>query len=132
MDGKLGKTPGRIGKQQSGLGNGTELKTMDKINNQDLDLVLKSLELTATSQQSLQPVRSISGELGLEETIQALELSGAPRWMSLILRIAQDKRNDLAPHAMRYWKDKLRSFSDDRICDALMAGVWEFFPQWIR
>ena len=105
---------------------------MDKINNQDLDLVLKSSELTATSQQSLQPVRSISGELGLEETIQALELSGAPRWMSLILRIAQDKRNDLAPHAMRYWKDKLRSFSDDRICDALMAGVWEFFPQWIR
>ncbi len=42
--------------------------------------------------------------------------------------MAQDKRHDLAPHALRFWVAKLRGFSDRLITRALRQGRWEFFP----
>jgi hypothetical protein len=82
-------------------------------------LVRKSSEPTAISQP-----RPVS----LEESIQSLEAAGAPKWLTLALQIAQDKRHDIAAPTLRFWKEKLKAFRDETVCEALTSGRWELFP----
>jgi hypothetical protein len=56
----------------------------------------------------------------------------SPSWLGLALQIAQDKRHDIAAPTLRLWKEKLKKFSDQAVCDALMTGKWELFLPWIR
>ena len=49
-------------------------------------------------------------------------------WLGIVLQIAQDKRHDLAAPTLRFWKEKLKNFQDNTVCEALLSGQWEFFP----
>lgn len=62
------------------------------------------------------------------ELVEHLRAAGAPEWEILILQMSQDKRHDLAPHVMPYWREKLKNLPDKMICAALLSGAWQFFP----
>jgi hypothetical protein len=42
--------------------------------------------------------------------------------------MALDKRQDLDPGVILYWKGKLKRFTDQEVCEALVAGRWKLFP----
>ena len=52
----------------------------------------------------------------------------SPNWLGLVLQIAQDKRHDMAAPTLRFWREKLKAFRDETVCEALTSGRWEFFP----
>jgi hypothetical protein len=52
----------------------------------------------------------------------------SPNWVGLVLQIAQDKRHDIAGPTLRFWREKLKNFRDESVCEALTLGQWEFFP----
>jgi len=72
-------------------------------------LVLKSHDSITTSQKSS-------------------ELSEIPQWVQLLVQMGQDKRHDLAPGILSYWKEKLSRYSDSEVCAALRLYAGEFFP----
>lgn len=49
-------------------------------------------------------------------------------WYQKLIAMAQDMRQDLAPGMLSYWKQELKSYSDDEILVALGLYVGEFFP----
>ncbi len=61
-------------------------------------------------------------------TLQKSSAPSAPQWITLLLQMAQDKRHDLAPGILLYWKAKLQKYGDIEISQALMTSGWEFFP----
>lgn len=92
---------------------------MERINQTELSRVARSSEPSGT----LAQLPSSS-----EEAIQQLRKMGAPQWSIRVLEMAQDKRHDLAPHSLRYWKEKLRGIPDEIVCEALTTGRWQYFP----
>jgi hypothetical protein len=70
-------------------------------------LVHRQEEQLTTSPQSLQP---------------------SLKWPAIAVQIAQDKRHDIAAPTLRFWKEKLKAFRDETLCEALLAGRWELFP----
>jgi len=92
---------------------------MERINQTELSRVVKSSEPLGT----LAQLPSSS-----EEAIQQLRQMGAPQWSIRVLEMAQDKRHDLAPHSLRFWKEKLSGIPDELVCEALMTGRWQLFP----
>lgn len=53
-----------------------------------------------------------------------------PRWIGILVQMAQDKHHDLIPGSAKYWRLKLEagSYRDEEICQALLAYSGEFFP----
>lgn len=92
---------------------------MERITQAELSLASKSNEHLITSQ----PLPQSS-----EEAIQFLREQGAPQWTIRVLEMAQDKRHDLPPHSLRYWREKLKDIPDHIVCEALMTGRWQLFP----
>lgn len=92
---------------------------MERITQQELSLASKSSEHLAISQPSPQ---------SSEEAIQRLRDYGAPQWTIRVLEMAQDKRHDLPPHSLRYWREKLKGIPDGIVCEALLTGRWKLFP----
>jgi hypothetical protein len=60
--------------------------------------------------------------------LELLRQAGATEWEVVLYQMAQDKRHDLDPGILPYWRAKLKNRSDAAICEALMQGRWEFFP----
>ena len=50
------------------------------------------------------------------------------KWMGIAVQMAQDKRHDLAPEVLKLWIKKLERHPDDLVCEALVSGIWEYFP----
>ncbi len=92
---------------------------MERINQAELSRVSKSNEHLTTSPPS---------PLSSEEAIQYLRDQGAPQWTIRVLEMAQDKRHDLPPHSLRYWREKLKDIPDQIVCEALLTGRWKLFP----
>src|SRR5947208_11260182 len=61
-------------------------------------------------------------------TVDPQRKSSRPEWVELVLVIAQDKKHELPPAVLRFWKAKLEPFRDEAICQALLSGRWKFFP----
>ena len=66
--------------------------------------------------------------MDFQELTQLMRSRGAQEWEILILRIAQDKRHDLAPEVLPLWRAKLSGYSDEEICESLTTWTDEFFP----
>jgi hypothetical protein len=81
--------------------------TRKQAETQDNSLVHRPSEQLTTSPQSSQP---------------------SPKWLGLVLQIAQDKRHDIAAPTLRFWREKLKNFRDETVCEALLAGKWPYFP----
>src|SRR6185437_4551829 len=56
------------------------------------------------------------------------EPSDPLQWTEVLKRMAMDKRHDLAPGILSYWKVKLKNYSDIEIVNALLSSCWSFFP----
>lgn len=81
--------------------------------------ILKSTDSQITLPQS---------QLSADEAIEMLRSQGCPEWQILVLQIAQDKRHDMAPPTLRFWDEKLKSYPDELICEALKLGRFFLFP----
>ncbi|MCU1338809.1 MAG: hypothetical protein JWO19_4390 [Bryobacterales bacterium] len=66
---------------------------------------------------------------GPRTIIKAFEqASQLPSWHGILHAIAQDKRQDLAPHVVTLWTIKLAKYPDADIAQVLTEGQWKFFP----
>jgi hypothetical protein len=54
--------------------------------------------------------------------------SAPPLWVGIVVQMAQDKRHDMGPGILSYWKVKLQKYGDIEITQALLGSGWEFFP----
>jgi hypothetical protein len=59
--------------------------------------------------------------------VKSSELS-VPRWASILLQMAQDYRQDLAPDSVKYWRLKLNQYQNEEIAEALLLYAGEYFP----
>lgn len=85
-------------------------------------------EIMQTFKSSVPSVISPQLPQSSETAIEMLRDLGAPKWSILVLEMAQDKRHDLAPHTLRFWKEKLKDVPDALVCEALITGRWKLFP----
>lgn len=51
-----------------------------------------------------------------------------PLWWDKLEMMAIDKRQDWAPGILSYWTEKLQSYRDHEICEALHLYTGQFFP----
>lgn len=75
--------------------------------------------------------KRLKWELKLNEqstTPTQLEVYSEPKWSQLIVAMAQDMRHDLTKPVLRLWREKLKTYADDLICEALVTGCWKVFP----
>jgi hypothetical protein len=61
-------------------------------------------------------------------TTSPQSLQPSLKWPAIAVQIAQDKRHDIAAPTLRFWKEKLKAFRDETVCEALTSGRWELFP----
>jgi hypothetical protein len=61
-------------------------------------------------------------------TTSPQSLQPSLKWPGIAVQIAQDKRHDIAAPTLRFWKEKLKAFRDETVCEALTSGRWELFP----
>ena len=88
------------------------MEQIGKLLSSNNSLAPKSDAITATSLQSL----------ALEQ------LQQGPAWEMALFQIAQDKRHDLPPETMQWWREKLKAYRDEEICAAVKLYAGEFFP----
>jgi hypothetical protein len=85
-----------------------------------------------TSQPNTRDSREISLQsepsMGLDQLVQQLRERGAPEWEIAVIAMAQDKRHDLPEITLESWREKLKSYSDGEVCEALSLWAGEFFP----
>src|SRR5205809_5498820 len=82
-------------------------------------LTLRSPEPSAISQRAPE---------SLDEAIQLIEDSGAPKWFRPMMQLAQDRRHDLPDMTLQFLKAKFSGIPEKLVCEALMLYAGEFFP----
>jgi hypothetical protein len=96
-----------------------QIKEIINRNRKRDSLALKSPEPTETLQRQSR---------SLDEAIQLIEDSGAPKWLRPMMQLAQDRRHDLPDITLRFWKAKFSGIPENLVCEALMSYCGPFFP----
>jgi len=61
-------------------------------------------------------------------TTQEQSSTPSPKWLGLVFQIAQDKRHDIAAPTLRFWREKLKKYPDQVVCEALLSIECKLFP----